>query len=219
MMPPKTKAALFDMDGVIVVNMQFHEQAFVEFCKKYDKKLTREFFMTNMSGSTNEQIMPRIFGDISAETVQAYAEEKEALYRELYAPHLKPAKGFMQFLDYLKTNNVRMAVASNAPMTNVRFVADALGLDKYMEVYLNGTMVENPKPAPDMFLKAADILGADPANSVIFEDSVGGLKAAKAANMRSVALLTTHSAEEMAAANLLIHDFDSEKLYRFWETM
>lgn len=213
----KQLAAIFDMDGVLVTNMHFHELAFYEFGRRHGREITREFFLEHITGSTNERIMPKIFGQISDSDIRLFSEEKEALYREMYLPELRATKGLFPFLDHLVSNGVKMAVASNAPMENITFVADALGLERYISVTLNGTMVANPKPAPDMFLRAADLLGATPANSVVFEDAPGGIRAANAANMKAIGLLTSHTKEELGNTDLVISDFVSSELYLFWE--
>lgn len=210
-------AAIFDMDGVLVTNMHFHELAFYEFGKRHNREITREFFLEHITGSTNERIMPKIFGTISDADVRLFSEEKEAIYREMYTPELKATEGLFTFLEFLAAKGVKMAVASNAPMDNIVFVAEALGLDKYITVTLNGTMVANPKPAPDMFLKAAELLGAPPSRSVVFEDAPGGIRAANAANMKAIGLLTSHTQEELGKTDLVTSDFLSPALYEFWE--
>ena len=218
----KTKepiAAIFDMDGVLVANMHIHELAFYEFGRRRGREITREFFLEHITGSTNERIMPKIFGQISEEDIRLFSAEKEAIYREMYAPELVATEGLMTFLEYLASHDVKMAVASNAPMENIRFVSDALGLDKYMPVMLNGTMVANPKPAPDMFLKSAELLGATPSRSIVFEDAPGGIRAANAANMRAIGLLTSHTKDELGKTDLVVSDFLSPELYKFWELL
>lgn len=207
-------AAIFDMDGVIIDNMKYHELAFYEFGKRNGVEITPEFFYANITGSTNEKIMPKIFGNsISDSEIARMAIEKESIYRELYLPNMKAADGLLDFLAYLHSKNVGMAIASNAPKENIFFIIEALKLQKYFKYYLNGTDVEHPKPAPDMFLKSAKLLGADAVNSVVFEDAPGGIRAAKSANMLAVALLTSHQREELINADLYVDNFLSKEIY------
>lgn len=214
----KKKAAIFDMDGVLVVNMKYHEEAFYEFGRRHGIEITPEFFHKNITGSTNELIMPRIFGDhISQQEIKRMADEKETIYRDLYLPDLKATEGLMDYLEFLKMNHIGMAVASNAPMENIRFIADALNLDPYFSHFLNGESVVNAKPAPDMFLKCAQLLGAKPEDSVVFEDAPGGIRGTHAAGMRAVALLTSHDKSELINAHLYVTDFTDQRLYHFWE--
>ena len=208
-------AAIFDMDGVLVVNMNFHEQAFYEFGKRYGKDINRDFFLNHISGSTNDAIMPKIFGSISTQDIQNFSSEKEVIYRELYEPHIKLAKGLEPFLDLLKGLHIPMAIASNAPPENILFILDMLGLEKYFTTTLNAYSVKNPKPAPDMFLKAAELLGAAPEKCIVFEDAPGGIRAAYKAGMKAVCILTSHSKEEFEKADLFVNDFEDENLIAF----
>ena len=202
------KAAIFDMDGVLVVNMHFHELAFYEFGKRHGIEITREFFIERICGNTNQRIMSILFDDLSEAYNQRFSDEKEAIYRELYVPHLKPANGLLVFLQSLHAQNIPMAIASNAPKENIDFIIEALNLGKYFSVQLHVNSVANPKPAPDMFLRAAHMLDVAPGNCVVFEDAPGGIRAAKVAGMKAVALLTTHTKEEFADVDLFVGDFD-----------
>ena len=203
----KNKAAIFDMDGVLVVNMHFHELAFYEFGKRHGIEITRSFFIDRICGNTNQRIMAMLFEGLSDADIISFSDEKEAIYRELYRPHLQAAKGLFLFLDQLKESNVPMAIASNAPLENIDFLSKELALDKYFKIILHVNSVPNPKPAPDMFLKAAELMNVDPINCVVFEDAPGGIRAAHLAGMKSVALLTTHTKEEFETPNLFVDDF------------
>src|SRR5690606_30600639 len=111
--------------------------------------------------------------------------------RELMSPvlenHLVP--GLRKFLQ--RHAGVPMAVASNAEAANVDFVLELGGLRPFFRVVANGHDVARPKPAPDIYLHCASLLGVDPANCIVFEDSATGVAAAKAAGMRVVGVLTT----------------------------
>ncbi len=202
------RAAIFDMDGVLVVNMHVHELAFYEFGKRHGVEITREFFYEKICGNTNQRIMPMIFGAISEEEIERLSSEKETIYRELYTPQLELAKGLQFFLDKLYAQQIPMAIASNAPVENVEFVVNALGLEKYFQIILHVASVAKPKPAPDMFLKAAELMGTKPANCVVFEDAPSGIRSAKEAGMKTVALLTTHTKEEFASVDRFIDHFE-----------
>src|SRR5581483_10396962 len=88
------KAAIFDIDGTMVDNNHFHKEAFFMFSKKHGIAMTDEYFSKELSGNTNERIMPKLFGkELTPEEIAHYAYEKEAIYRELYRPHFKPLAG------------------------------------------------------------------------------------------------------------------------------
>src|SRR5665647_701574 len=112
------KAPIFDMDGVVVANHQYHYQAWVEFCKKYQYTLSPEIYRDRFNGKTNADLFKMIFGDISSHKVKEYADEKEGLYKELYAPHMVAHKGLIDYLDYLVANKIKIALGTSAPTEN-----------------------------------------------------------------------------------------------------
>jgi beta-phosphoglucomutase-like phosphatase (HAD superfamily) len=110
----------------------------------------------------------------------------------------------------VKYANVPKAVASNAEPANIDFVLDRYGLRQYFPVAVSGFEVERPKPFPDIYLKAAERLGARPADVIVFEDSLTGLRAAVDAGMRVVGVETT--SDDLPGAVLQIKDFSDPKL-------
>ena len=206
---------IFDMDGVIIVNMHVHEQAFYELGKRYGININKEFFLKNVSGSTNDKIMPKIFGNISNEDIQKFSSEKEQIYRDLYLPEVKLTDGLKEFLAYSHDLHIPMAIASNAPEENILFICEVLDLQKYFLAKLHSHSVKNAKPAPDMFLLAAQKMNVLPKDCIVFEDAPGGIRAAYEAGMKAISLLTTHKKEEFDKADLFIHDFKDERLYGF----
>ncbi len=88
------KAVLFDMDGTMVDNMNYHKKAWQEFYKKHHMVLSDKDFRVKFSGKNNKQIFQIIFErDLSDEDVSKFSEEKESFYRELYAKDIKPIAG------------------------------------------------------------------------------------------------------------------------------
>jgi beta-phosphoglucomutase-like phosphatase (HAD superfamily) len=105
---------------------------------------------------------------------------------------------------------VPVALATNAERANVDFVLDGTNLRSHFHVIVDGSQVPCPKPAPDVYLKAAAELGIAPANCVAFEDSLVGVTAARAAGMRVVGVLT--HADELAGTVFAIPDFEDPSL-------
>ncbi|MBO5359141.1 MAG: HAD family phosphatase [Clostridia bacterium] len=99
-------------------------------------------------------------------------------------PELK--KGTVELLDFLKQNGVRMAVASGSAKYEIDWKLGETGILHYFEAFAGGDDVEHCKPAPDVFLLAAERLGADPKDCFVFEDSSLGIKAGYAAGMRCI---------------------------------
>jgi beta-phosphoglucomutase len=209
----KFSAIIFDMDGVLVDNDEFHYRSFEIFCEKYSIKLTPELYNTKITGRTNEVILSFLFGDsISPERIKELAYEKEAIYREIYKPSIKPAKGLLSILELAYNKNIPCAVASNGPFENIDFVLDETGIRKYFKVVVNATMVKAGKPAPDIYLKAAELLGKTTDECVVFEDSPTGIKAARAAKIKVVGLSTTHKEHELIDTEFIVKDFTDPRL-------
>lgn len=202
------KAVIFDMDGTMVDNNEFHKRAFQAFCRRYGKTLSDEAFMNKFVGRHNNQLMPMVFEkNLSQEEIAKYGEEKEAIYRELYATYVTPVKGLYAFLAALKQREIKLAIATGAILENRNFVLQAIGLiDTFHEV-VGGEEVINGKPAPDVFLLTAKKLGVSPQKCVVFEDAPAGITAAKRAGMQAIAISTTHKKEELKKADLVIKDF------------
>ncbi|MCS6824916.1 MAG: HAD family phosphatase [Cytophagaceae bacterium] len=210
----KYKAAIFDMDGVLADNHLYHLKAFEIFCQKYGITLTEDYYNKHITGRTNEAIMRALFGnDITHERINLYAEEKEAIYRQIYKGHVKHPAGLITFLNYLNKKNIPCAVGSNGPFVNIDFVLQELDIKKYFSVIVNATMVQQGKPAPDVYIKAAELTRI-PANlCLVFEDSPTGIQAAVSAGMHVVGIITTHHEHELKPTLFNTPDFSDKRLY------
>lgn len=193
------KAVIFDMDGVIVDTNPHHRTAWREYYQRYGKTLSDADFVEYVSGKHNNDILRHLFAGktLTADESRQLAHEKEALFRELYSKDITPVVGLIPFLQSLKKAGILTAVATSAPVENLVFVMDALSLRPYFDVLLNESLVTHPKPDPEIYQKAMDMLGVDPAESVIFEDSMTGIQAGKASGASVVGLATTQSLDEL----------------------
>jgi HAD superfamily hydrolase (TIGR01509 family) len=160
----------------------------------------------HMYGKRNDAIIRDFLGHhLTDDEVRFHGAAKEQLYRELMLPRVDAALvlGLRDFLG--RHHDMLMAVASNANGENVRFVLDEAKLGSFFRVTVNGGDVERGKPFPDVFLKAAELVGVSPDECVVFEDSTTGVEAGLSAGMRVVGLATTHG--ELPGVSLLIKDF------------
>lgn len=206
---PKNIAALFDMDGVIVHTNPYHKKAFKIFLDKHNVSLTDEELKDHVYGRTNAEIFPYIFKEeYTEEKGEKWANEKEALFRELYKDEVKPVNGLMNFLEELKQEGIKAAIGTSAPKENLDFIMDSLELRPYFDAFLHSADVTEGKPNPEIYLKAAKRLNADSNFCIVFEDSVAGVKAGLNAGMKVVAVATTHLPEEFEGAHLVIEDFE-----------
>lgn len=212
-------AALFDMDGVLINNTNFHINAWLQFAQKHGFPLTKEQYIEHINGRVSADAMAYVFGrPISSGELIVLTEEKEAIYRELYRPHLAPAPGLLNFLNALKAQHVRLAVGTSAPESNVRFTLDELPLRSYFDAVVDASMIRRGKPDPEIYLTAAKRVDIEPAHCVVFEDAFAGIEAGLRAGMKVVALATTHTREELAdtGVSLIIDDFTGLTVETVW---
>jgi beta-phosphoglucomutase family hydrolase len=199
-MPAPIAALVFDMDGTLVDNMRYHEQSWIEFFKRRGKQIDAELFFKQTAGRHNREIMlDWIDPTLTLEAINTLAEEKESLYRALYAPHRKTVAGLEAFAMQARTQGLKLGVATSAPTANVGFILDALNLRTYFDVVVDSTGVKRGKPHPDIYLAAAQQLGLPPQQCIAFEDAPAGVQSAGAAGMSCVALSTYLDASAFAA--------------------
>ena len=203
-------AALFDMDGVLIDNTDFHINAWLQFAQHHGRSLTKEQYVENINGRVSADAMTYVFQrPISPGELIVLTEEKEAIYRELYRPHLQPAPGLLDFLTALKAQQVKLAVGTSAPESNVLFTLDGLPLRPFFDAVVDASMIRRGKPDPEIYRTAAERVSILPAQCVVFEDAFAGIEAGLRAGMSVVALATTHTRDELAdtGASLIVDDF------------
>lgn len=205
------QAFLFDMDGVLVDNCRYHVQSWLACAEKYGGSLTEEQILAWM-GAPGRDYVRRMFNrpDLPESEIAFYLDEKEALYRELYAPHLALPKGLRAVLDEARRRGIVCAIATGGSLANVDFVLDGLGLRGDFVAVVDASRYSRGKPFPDCYLKAAEEVGVSPARCLVFEDAVNGIEAAHAAGIPVVAKVGTNTRRvlEAAAADRVIEAFD-----------
>ena len=186
------RALLFDMDGVLVDSNPLHRLTWSEYNRRHGIETT-EAMQRRMYGKRNDEIVRDFFGDaLTPEEIFRHGAAKEALYREMLQPRLADS------------------LATNAEPANVNFVLDAAQLRPFFRATIDGHQVSNPKPHPEIYLRAADQLGVPPHHCVVFEDSETGVAAGLAAGMRVVGIATTH--DHLPGVSLLVPDFLDARL-------
>jgi len=201
-------AVIFDMDGVLVDNLKYHVIAWLKFCENHNIRLTEEDFFKNLNGKNSQDSFKYIFQKtISQSDVQKFTDEKESLYRNLYLNHIKPAEGLIDFLKELKNNSVKIAIGTSAIEENIDFTLNHTKIKQYFDTIVHAEMVTHGKPAPDIYLKAAEILNVPIKNCVVFEDALLGVEAGLKAGMKVVGVTTSHTAEELKHTDLQIPNF------------
>jgi beta-phosphoglucomutase family hydrolase len=208
-------ALIFDLDGVIVDSMPVHELAW----RRYLETLGFDGgdIPSRMHGRRNDEIVRDFLGEthlgkpIDDDTVVAHGAAKERVFREMLGDRLRETlvAGITEWLDHVE--GAPIALATNAERENIDFTLDGAGLRRYFDVIVDCSEVSRPKPAPDVYLRAAELLKIAPGNCIVFEDSPVGVAAALAAGMRVVGVRTHSSPLEgvvFSVANFLDPQLD-----------
>jgi len=207
-------ALIFDLDGVIVDSMPLHIQSWRIYLERLGKPQVE--ISERMHGRRNDEIVREWIGsDLTDAAVAWHGAEKEKLFRDMMRPvverHLVPGVA-----DFLQAHQgVKKAVASNAERPNLDLLLDGGGLRRHFLVVLDGQQVQRPKPFPDIYKKAGELLGVAMSDCVIFEDSPAGVQAGLAAGAKVVGV-STHLTE-LGGVELMIRDFRDPALVNWME--
>jgi beta-phosphoglucomutase len=196
------------MDGVICDTNPYHSLAWKAFLDKFGITSSEEEFIAHMYGKSNNYILKYFFKrEIIGEEFSLMEFEKEALFREIYAAHVKPITGLIEFIEDLKANSVKTGIATSAPYLNMELILSKLPLRDKMQSLLASEDVSTHKPNPEVYLKSASNLDISPERCVVFEDSFSGVTAGKAAGAKVVGVLSTYKIEELPVCDAYIADY------------
>ncbi|MCM1265676.1 MAG: HAD family phosphatase [Candidatus Gastranaerophilales bacterium] len=200
------KGIIFDFNGTLFWDSQLHYDAW----RKYSKILrgtefSEEEMRKYMFGRTNKDIIQYCIGkEPSDKMVEKYANEKEAMYRQMCLDDpqsFKLADGAIDFLNFLKENHIPMTIATMSEWQNVEFYINEFNLAQWFDldkiVYSNGKIAG--KPAPDIYQIAAKNLNLAPKDCIVIEDALSGIQSAKDAGIGkiiAIASLESHSLYE-----------------------
>lgn len=185
----KVKAVIFDLDGTLVDSEPNYSEA--------DNKTLAEYGIVELSaemkrkyvGIGTKEMMEDIkkMYDIN-ETIENLVSKKNKYYLEIAKENTPVFPEMHKFLQFLKSNNYPLALASGSSPEIIETVLSITKLKEYFDVVLSAEQVEKGKPAPDVFLEAAKQLGVPFENCLVIEDSKPGVEAAKSASMYCIAL-------------------------------
>lgn len=180
-------AVLWDMDGTLIDSEEFHWISWRDTMQNEGVPITREQFLATF-GQRNDSIIPQWLGIAATpQRIETIAAAKEKEYRDLVGKHgMKPLPGVAFWLQRLHETGWLQAVASAAPRENIDVVLEALSAAHLFQAIVSAEDVHRGKPDPEVFQRAASRLGAPPARSIVVEDAVAGVEAARSAGMHSI---------------------------------
>ncbi len=192
----KIEAVVFDMDGVLIEAKEWHYEALNRALEIFGYTITRAEHLSTFDGLptrtklemiSKEKGLPRALHKFINELKQMYTVEQVHM-------HCKPIFTHEYALSTLKARGYKLGLASNSIRSTVELMMSKSNLATYLDVMLSNQDVEKPKPDPDMYLKAASMLGLPPAQCLVVEDNPNGIRAAEAAGCP---VLIVHSVHEV----------------------
>mgnify|MGYP001571143100 CR=1 FL=1 len=203
------KAVIFDMDGVISDTLSFHTEAESKVLLRYGICISPQEILKEFNGVPDRDGFTIIFKRFNRPlNLQKVKDEKWAFFQELAKNQIPIIPGSLEFIDELIKNRLILGLASSAPSRAIDLVVETLKIKGKFGVIVGTEEVERGKPSPDIFLLAATRLKVDPRNCIVIEDAVTGIKAAKAAGMKCIAITTTHERNQLQEADRIIDSFD-----------
>ena len=192
------KAVIFDLDGVIVSTDDCHYRAWKKMADEegiyFDREINNR--LRGVSRMTSlEIVLEKANREYSEKEKQEMAERKNNYYKELIC-ELTPndiLTSVTEKLDELKENGIKIAIGSSSKNTPI--ILKQIGLDNYFDAVSDGNNITHSKPNPEVFLKAAEMLGVAPEDCMIVEDAEAGIEAGKRAGMKTLAVQGANGAD------------------------
>ena len=200
------KAMLFDMDGVLVDSEPIHFAGRKRTLKRYGLEITDE----ELSHYTGILAKPFLRDIAEKRGVNIPIDEAAEFVpvdfkTEFDKSEIKPIEGIKNLLENLAAKNIPMAIASSSSPQLIREFVKRLEIEKYFTALVSGHEVKQSKPAPDIYLKAAESVKVAPAECVVLEDSRSGILAGKAAGMYCIGFISPHSGnQDLSQADIIV---------------
>ncbi|MBD2596451.1 HAD-IA family hydrolase [Nostoc spongiaeforme FACHB-130] len=209
-------AVLFDLDGTIVNTDPIHYQAWQQMLADYNIEIDEKFYKSRISGRLNPEIVKDILPQLSPAEGQKFADDKEALFREL-ASHLQPLSGFTELIAWTETHQLKRALVTNAPRLNVEFVLEVLEIKEAFHTVILAEDCIAGKPDPAPYQTALNKLKINAQKAIALEDSPSGIRAAVAAGIPTIGIASTHDPQNLqtVGAFMAIPDFTDLQLWTF----
>lgn len=207
------KAVIFDMDGTMADTIPWHKKSYEILFKRLNMPFSDQYYKKHIIGRKNSEIFPIIFMNKSKDEINTLIYEKEAIFRDIYKHDIEEVTGLTNLIHSIKTKGLTLAIATTAPLENREFFFTYLKLPKTLfAVIVGDEEVKHGKPHPEIYLKTAKKLGIKSNTCLVFEDSASGVKSAKTAGMKVVAVATNKMPETLHEADYIVNDFSEIEL-------
>ena len=201
------QAVLWDLDGVIVNSDALHYESWLAVLPRYGLTISPEMNRRTI-GMNNVKILRIICGDeVSQETIHKIGNAKEAHFRKLVIKGLQPMAGVEDWLKRFDAWDFKQAIASSAPLENIKTILSTLDLTEFFQVIISGQDLP-AKPDPAIYLEAAGRVDVEPRRCIVIEDALVGVEGALKAGMYVVGVTTTFTAAELNQADRVVETLD-----------
>ena len=204
------KAVLFDMDGVLVDSEEFICKAAIEMFRERGVNVKPEDFIPFVGTGEN-----RYIGGVAEKynfplIIERDKKRTYEIYEQIVHSKLKPLPGVLDFITSCRNKNLKIAVATSADEVKMKINLREIGIPvETFDVTVNGLEIERKKPYPDIYLKAAKLLGVEPKYCLVVEDAPNGIQAAKTAGMKCLAVMSSFPEKELKDADWIVKDLTS----------
>lgn len=199
---------VFDFNGTLYWDTPLHNKAWNIFLQKHDLHFTDKEFFTKIHGKNNKDLLQEFFqGKLSDQEIEQYIAEKEKLYQSFcIETKLGLAPGVIDFLNFLKDKQIPFTIATASGKENVDFYFEFLGIDQWFDydkvIYNNGLI--KSKPDPEIYQLAMQTIGVAPSETIVFEDAIAGLQAAKNAEAGNIIVVNSNNDDYSGWSNYQI---------------
>lgn len=194
---------IWDLDGVLIESSQQHLESWMLILPRFGLTMSQELHEKTF-GMNNREILTIMLGEPpEADLLRRISWEKESAFREIIRGSIEPLVGAVELLEHLHSAKMRQAIASSAAEENIHVVVDELQIGGYFRALVSGHDLP-AKPDPAVYLEAARQIELGPEACVVVEDAVVGVRGAKKAGMRAIAVTTSHSASALQDADLIL---------------
>ncbi|MFP4423668.1 MAG: HAD family hydrolase [Candidatus Woesearchaeota archaeon] len=197
------QAIIFDMDGVLVDSMPVHMKIWKSIFDKRNLSFNKEEFK-KYNGTSSKQIAMRLIGDFGLQDTPENIISEKIAYEAQYQDDIRLFPRVKFVLSRLQ-KRYRLALATSARKEMLEYIDSRFNLLSFFDAAVHSEMVQNSKPAPDLFMRAAEDIGIDYSQCMVVEDSVNGIIAARKAGMQAIAITNTFPSDSFHMADNIIH--------------
>lgn len=193
------------MNGVIIDDMRIHYVSYREVLSELGCEVTDDYLTTTTVGTPPGEFFADILSTIGNPiSIEEAVERKRDSYLRLIKGKLQSPPGVRELMADLRRCGLTQAIASGTTRIELDTIIDGCGVRDFFDAIVSCEDVSKGKPDPEPFLKAASLINVDPENCVVVEDGEFGVRAAKTAGMKTIAVLNTQSRSQLAAADIIV---------------